>query len=312
MTPRRKYKGRAVFAGDRVRDEAGQWAIFQELGSCPATMEAARAADAYGCLPGHAVEQSDAEQAYTQALLDGTDTWVRLPRDQWPEAWAGMDDPVCPLVLALYGHPDSGGHWEQHCEACLTAAGFEPIDPWRSCFWHPQLSLYLVVYVDDFKLSGPADNLVKGWELIRRNIKADSPHPVGLFLGCKHRHFERELPDTGVTVRGFEYDMEDFLRSCVGRYKVLTGVSYLRRAATPFLTEPTQPIFSEEGAVGGDAPTPEEQLSRCVSGFDSGTDATQPRVDNDPDSTMSDMHDHFDTHTHTFRSSLRHTPQMFS
>ena len=99
--PRRKYKGRAVFAGDRVRDEAGQWTIFQDLGSCPATMEAARAADAYGCPPGHAVEQCDAEQAYTQALLDGTDMWVRLPRDQWPEAWAGMADPVCPLVLAL-------------------------------------------------------------------------------------------------------------------------------------------------------------------------------------------------------------------
>ena len=55
------YKGRAVFQGNNVRD----WAIFQELGSCPATMEAARCVDAYGLLPGHAVEQSDAEQAYT-------------------------------------------------------------------------------------------------------------------------------------------------------------------------------------------------------------------------------------------------------
>ena len=58
--PKRKYKGRAVFAGDNVRDEVGQWAIFQDLGSCPATMEAARTADAYGCLPGHAVQQCDA------------------------------------------------------------------------------------------------------------------------------------------------------------------------------------------------------------------------------------------------------------
>ena len=45
---RRKYKGRAVFQGNSVLDEYGNWAIFAELGSSPATMEAARSADAYG------------------------------------------------------------------------------------------------------------------------------------------------------------------------------------------------------------------------------------------------------------------------
>ena len=79
---RRKYKGRAVFQGNNVRDQDGNWAIFADLGSSPATMEAARAADAYGMLPGHAVQQSDAEQAYAQAWLTGTETWVRLPRDR--------------------------------------------------------------------------------------------------------------------------------------------------------------------------------------------------------------------------------------
>ena len=61
--PARKYKGRAVFQGNNVRDEDGNWAIFQELGSSPATMEAARCADAYGMCPGNEVEQFDAEQA---------------------------------------------------------------------------------------------------------------------------------------------------------------------------------------------------------------------------------------------------------
>ena len=75
-------------------------------------MEAARAADAYGCFPGHASQQCEAEQAYTQAFLRGTETWVRLPKDQWPQEWIdrNMQDPVVPLRLALYGHPDSGGH----------------------------------------------------------------------------------------------------------------------------------------------------------------------------------------------------------
>eukprot|EP00975_Prorocentrum_lima_P029499 6192974-Prorocentrum_lima.AAC.1 len=30
-----------------------------------------------------------------------------------------------------------------------------------------ELTLFLVVYVDDFKLAGPKANLAKGWKLIR-------------------------------------------------------------------------------------------------------------------------------------------------
>ena len=71
-------------------------------------MEAAKAADCYGLFPGHSVEQAD---AYTQAKLGGTPTWVSLPPEARPVAWAGMKSPACPLRLALYGHPDSGGFW---------------------------------------------------------------------------------------------------------------------------------------------------------------------------------------------------------
>ena len=173
----------------------------------PATVEAARACDAYGCIPGNAAEQCDTEQAYTQAACVGTPTWVRLPRGQWPPQWEHMTDPVCLLILALYGHPDSGGHWEAHCEKQLTEAGFIHVTAWRSCFWHPQLKLYLDVYVDDFKLAGPSANLAAGWKLIRNAIKPDEPHRAGHFLGFKHVPFQRKLPDSGVEVRGIEYDM---------------------------------------------------------------------------------------------------------
>ena len=104
------------------------------------------------------VQQADAKQAYTQSLLGGKETWVRLPEEVWPEHWKGKyTDPVCPLRLALYGHPDSGGFWEQHCEKHLLEQGFEKIRPWRSCYFHPKLKQFLIVYVDDFKMSGPAD-----------------------------------------------------------------------------------------------------------------------------------------------------------
>ena len=262
--PKRKYKGRAVFQGNNVWDEEGNWAVFQELGSCPATMEAARCADAYGLMPGHDVQQADAEQAYTQAEIEGTPTWVRLPRDQWPKAWENMKDPVCPLKLALYGHPDSGGHWEAHCAKYLKEVGFTEIDPWRSCFWHDVLKLYLVVYVDDFKLAGPKAAIKRGWELIRKGIKTDDPSPMGMYLGCRHDVSERILPDTGARVRCIEYNMEDFLRSCVERYKELTGVSAMRHAATPFLQEHSEPDFSDSAMPSKGTSSAEETLRNAL------------------------------------------------
>ena len=50
---------------------------------------------------------------------------MRLPKDRWPPEWHGKYvDPVVRLVLALYGHPDAGGFWEQHCERALKSVGY--------------------------------------------------------------------------------------------------------------------------------------------------------------------------------------------
>ena len=38
--PNRKFKGRVVFHGNNVKDEDNNWAIFSELSSAPATMQA--------------------------------------------------------------------------------------------------------------------------------------------------------------------------------------------------------------------------------------------------------------------------------
>jgi hypothetical protein len=54
--PNRKFKGRVVFEGCYVKDEDNNWAIFSEIASCPASMEASRLADASGMLPGHSIE----------------------------------------------------------------------------------------------------------------------------------------------------------------------------------------------------------------------------------------------------------------
>ena len=187
--PMRKFKGRTVFQGNNVKDEAADVALFAELGSSPANMEAGKALDAYGSMPGNQTSQGDGKQAYTQALMQGILTWIRLPRNRWPKEWIGVfKDPVVLLILALYGHPDSGGLWQRHCEKALYAVGFHPLYPecWPSMFWHPKLKLLLGVYVDDFKMSGPSKNIDEGWKLISSQIDMDTPEDAGRYLGCEH------------------------------------------------------------------------------------------------------------------------------
>ena len=98
--PSRKFKGRCVFRGNAVRGEDHYSAVFQDLGSSPASMSAAKIADLIGLLPGCCTMLADAIRAYCQALLVGVPTWVRLPCDHWPASWSKMRDPVA-LALGL-------------------------------------------------------------------------------------------------------------------------------------------------------------------------------------------------------------------
>ena len=70
-----------------VRDEYFNYAIFDEVGSSPSSIEAGRAVDAFSAFPGYTQEQSDAVSAYTLA------------------SWDGMRNPVCPVIFNLYQHP---------------------------------------------------------------------------------------------------------------------------------------------------------------------------------------------------------------
>ena len=245
----RKFKGRAVLQGDQVKDQNWEAAIFQDLGSSPAAVEASRAADAYGLLPGHSIQVADADQAYTQSYLEGPNkTFVGLPRERWPQSWhdRGFRDPVCPLVLSLYGHPDAGGYWERHCDRILRKNGWSQIADWRSCYWHEACQALLIVYVDDFKMAGPTENLPLLWKHItgdpdapeRGGIYMDSPKSQVRFLGCDHIESQTSLDD-GTQIRRIEYDMEPFFKGCLDRWTEVTGQSWatLPHASTPFLDE---------------------------------------------------------------------------
>jgi hypothetical protein len=120
----------------------------------------------------------------------------------------------------------------------LKAVGFEPLaESWQSCYWHEQLRLMLIVYVDDFKMAGPAENLAKGWELIRRGIVLDPPEELGLYLGCRHFIREGSLVSDRSPVRFLEYDMSDFLSGCVARYRELASDPDMKPCRTPFPSE---------------------------------------------------------------------------
>ena len=215
--------------------------MFQDLGSSPATMEAAKACDAIGCVKGYNTQKADARQAYIQAKLRGAPTWVMLPEDQWEDDWYNIEYPVVPLLRALYGHPDSGTYWEEHCDKHCQSVGFDPIPNWPSCYYHGKLSLFLVIYVDDFKMSGPEKHLPEGWKLIMEGLNIDPPTEQGQYLGCMHEKGRIKLPD-GSWANSLTYNSESFLRSCIQRYvDLVTEVTgrppTIQKRDTPFLPE---------------------------------------------------------------------------
>ena len=123
-------------------------------------------------------------QAYIQAKLKGPLCWVELPTDAWPpeiQYWK-FRRPVVRLDKALYGHPDSGTMWEQHCDKKVQEIGFKPIGgEWPSMYFHDELKLLLVIYVDDLKLAGPSENLAKGWEMLRTVLRIEPETDLGLY-----------------------------------------------------------------------------------------------------------------------------------
>ena len=94
-----------MFQGNQVRDENADHAIFAELGSSPASMEAGKIIDVFGSQPGYAKQQADARQAYTQALFEGIATWVRLPRKQVAESMDELPRSRLPFAFSALRTP---------------------------------------------------------------------------------------------------------------------------------------------------------------------------------------------------------------
>ena len=47
-------------------------------------------------------------------------------------------------------------------------------------YFHKEFKLLLVIYMDDLKLAGPAQNLTKGWEILRSKLRIEPEIDLGL------------------------------------------------------------------------------------------------------------------------------------
>ena len=190
---KRKHKGRIVFRGDCVKDQYNLAAAFQDLSASPTTIQIAGNIIAYGSIPGHKITQADAIRAYVQSKLKSLhETWVAVPKELWPDKWfqEGKRKPMCRLNKALYGHPESGAHWERHLESAITSCGGEPIEGHPSSYWFPQSKLLLTVYVDDLLLAGPTEAHDNFWKMLRygpQPISPEDPEDLSRFLGRDHK-----------------------------------------------------------------------------------------------------------------------------
>ena len=155
-------------------------------------MEAAKALDALGSLPGYVVKTGDARGAYTQSYFEGSTTWVALPENRRPKGWLKKyTNPSVPLILSLYGHPDAGGYWEKHSEEQIAVLGFQKVgEEWNNVYWHPSKKAMLIVYVDDFKLAARKEDHDELWKNLRKFIEMDAEANDGRFLRCLHESFD--------------------------------------------------------------------------------------------------------------------------
>ena len=93
---------------------------------------------------------------------------------------------MCKLIRALYGHPESGAHWEQHLTKYVIQLGGTGVEGHPSSFWFQKERLLLTVYVDDLLLSGPTPHHKEFWTALGKKIEIDPPEQLSRFLGRAH------------------------------------------------------------------------------------------------------------------------------
>ena len=107
------------------------------------------------------------------------------------------------------------------------------------------MKVFLVLYVDDFKLAGPQESMEEAWKMIRKDIVTGDPHPLTHFLGCTHEPVKFTPEGSKKEVNGQIKNMEGFFRKCVETFQHLAGDDVkMKIVPTPFLKETPGPAYA--------------------------------------------------------------------
>ena len=141
--------------------------------------------------------------------------WIRIPKDRWLKWWRekGLEDPVVPLLVNLYGHPLAGLLWEKHLEEKLTQSGWKKLHSWECIYYRRKDQLFFNEYADDLKMVGKAENIKPMWASLRTVLGLDPETDLvdHVYLGCtqvnhkpprevvesKHKFFARLMSKKG-------------------------------------------------------------------------------------------------------------------
>ena len=184
-----KYKGRFVFRGDIVKDDAGSYAVFTEQGSSASKMTAAKIMDTISRLPGCDGQAADAASAYTQVkngrcsqIVQNFKIGVSRHLDSSTTGTNGLNHGpvrkiqsfhskgICTVILwqDYYG--------KRQFEKILLKHGWEKIPNWECLFVHREKGLFLSVYVDDIKLAGKKQKLDPMWKGLNKKLFWENQH----------------------------------------------------------------------------------------------------------------------------------------
>jgi len=168
-------------------------------------MAGTRFLDAVARFPNCSGVDADATSAFTQLTLEDAGrylgigvvpkTWITLPKDRQPASWQGIEDPVCPLIGNLYGHPLAGLLWDKCSQERIKACGFEKVRSWESMYVHKAKGLFLGVYVDDFHMAGRTEHMEQAWKDLRAVIDFGDSTDFNntTYLGCQQQKIDPPL-----------------------------------------------------------------------------------------------------------------------
>jgi histone deacetylase 1/2 len=147
----------------------------------------------------------DVQNAFLHGVLE-EEVYMRQP-----PGFVDADRPqhVCRLVKAIYGLKQAPRAWHAHLGAALSALGFRPSTADTSLFilQHPEVTMYLLVYVDDIILvsssASATDRLIAA---LSSEFAVKDLGKLHYFLGLEVTHH-----DAGLTLTQKKYSL-DLLR----------------------------------------------------------------------------------------------------